>query len=145
MILPRNVLVLVVDGARMLLLRNDGDADDPQLTVIVHRERPSPPNRDLFADAAGRVFSSAAPFRSAHDNGDPHDAQERAFVASALVALAERVDDDGPGFIIAADPVSLGRLRADYPARIASGLIAELDKDLTGMPVDAICRRLRAS
>lgn len=143
MILPRNVLVLAVDGGRMLLMRNDGDATDPHLTVVEHRDCPPLPNRDVFSDAAGREFSSAATFRSAYDNGDPHAAHERAFVASALAVLADRVGDDVPGVIVAADPVSLGQLRAHYPAKVASKLLAEFDKDLTGMPVEAICSLLR--
>lgn len=142
MILPENVIVLVVDGGRMLLMRNDGDATDPYLTVIEHRDCPPLPNRDMFSDAAGREFSSAASFRNSYDNGDPHAAHERAFVASALTAIADRVDEGVPGIIVAADPVSLGHLRAHYPAKVAARLLAELDKDLTGMPVQAICDRL---
>lgn len=143
MILPRNVIVLAVDGGRMVLMRNDGDATDPDLTVIEHRDCPPLPNRDVFTDAAGREFSSAASFRNTYDNGDPHAAHERAFVASALATLADHVSDDVPGVIVAADPVSLGQLRAHYPAHIAAKLLAEFDKDLTGMPVDSMCRLLR--
>jgi protein required for attachment to host cells len=143
MILPYNVVVLVVDGARMVLMRNDGDATDPQLTVIEHREYHPLPNRDLFTDAAGREFSSSGSHHNSYDNGDPHAAQERAFVTSALAVLADRIDDDVPGIIIAADPVSLGHLRAHYPTKVAARLLAEFDKDLTGMPVEAMCRRLR--
>lgn len=143
MILPRKAIVLVVDGGRMLLMRNDGDATDPHFAVVEHRECPPLPNRDVFSDAAGREFSSSASFRNSYDNGDPHAAHERAFVASALAALADHVSDDVPGVIVAADPVSLGQLRAHYPAKVASKLLAEFDKDLTGMPVEAICRLLR--
>lgn len=143
MILPRNVIVLVVDGGRMVLMRNDGDAIDPHLAVIEHRECPPLPNRDVFTDAAGREFSSAASFRNSYDIGDPHAAHERAFVVSALTALADHVDDHVPGIIVAADPASLGHLRAHYPAEVETRLLAEFDKDLTGLPVDAICRRLR--
>ncbi|MCZ8370800.1 MAG: host attachment protein [Porphyrobacter sp.] len=143
MILPQNVIVMAVDGGRMVLMRNEGDATDPHLAVIEHRECPPPPNRDVFADAAGREFSSSAFFRNSYDNGDPHAAHERAFVASALAVLADHVDDDVPGVIVASDPVSLGQLRAHYPAKVASKLLAEFDKDLTRMPVDAICSLLR--
>lgn len=143
MILPRKVLVLAVDGGRMVLMRNDGDATDPHLTVIEHRDCPPLPNRDVFSDAAGREFSSAASFRNSYDNGDPHAAHERAFVASALAALTDHVGDDVPGVIVAADPVSLGQLRAHCHPKVAAKLLAEFDKDLTGMPVDSICRLLR--
>ncbi|MCU0947866.1 MAG: host attachment protein, partial [Porphyrobacter sp.] len=58
MILPHKLVVMVVDGGRMVLMRNDGDATHPQLTVIAHRDCPAPPNRDVFADAPGRTFAS---------------------------------------------------------------------------------------
>lgn len=142
MILPRNVIVFVVDGGRMVLMRNDGDAAAPDLTVIAHRECPTLPNRDLFADAPGRSFSSASPARSSYDNGDPHAALERAFVSSAVALLAQHIDEQTPGVIVAADKVSLGFLRDHYPANVEAKLLAEFDKDFTGMPVAAITRRL---
>ena len=138
MILPKDVLVLVADGGRMMLLRNDGDAVKPKLAVIEHRDSPAPANRDLFADAPGRAFESHSPARSAYDNRDPHAEHERAFLASASAALESHVTKDTPGIIIAADPVSLGQLRQHYPQDIAKLLLTEFDKDLTAMTVDDI-------
>jgi protein required for attachment to host cells len=142
MILPSDVIVLVTDGGRMLLLRNAGDATSPDLAVIEHRDSPPPPNREILSDAPGRSFESASPARSAYDNRDPHAAEERAFVDAALTALAEQVDRDTPGVIIAADPVSLGHLRQNYPPQVREKLLTEFDKNLTGMPVEAITRYL---
>lgn len=143
MILPRNLIVMVVDGARMVLMRNQGDATDPQLTVIAHRECPPLPNRDLFSDAPGRTFTSHGMAGSAYDQGDPHTADERAFLVSALAELGQNITDDTPGIVIAADPLSLGFLRAHYPKIIADNLLAEFDKDLTAMPVTDIVDHLR--
>ncbi len=142
MILPHKVLVLVADGGRMLLLRNDGDATSPRLAVIEHRDSPAPPNRDLFADAPGRTFSSHSPRRSAYDHGDAHEARERGFLAAAAASLDGYLDEETPGVIIAADPASLGHLRQHYSPETAESLLAELDRDLTGMTVDAITRHL---
>lgn len=144
MILPRGTIIMVADGGRMMLLRNDGDAVSPALTVVEHRETPLPHNRDLFADAPGRSFSSHSPIRSAYDNGDPHTAREHGFLAASLAALAELVDHDTPSIVIAADPVSLGVIREHYTRAITDRLMAELDKDLTAMPVDEILSYLRA-
>jgi protein required for attachment to host cells len=142
MLLPCGVLVLVADGGRMLLLRNDGDAVAPQLAVIEHRQSPAPRNRDLFADAPGRSFSSHSPTRSTYDDGDAHAARERGFLAAACASLAENIAADTPGIVVAADPVSLGYVRDHYPPAVKALLLAELDKDLTGMTVDAIARHL---
>lgn len=142
MILPHKLVVLVADGGRMLVLRNEGDTRAPQLRVLEHRDCPAPANRDIFADAPGRSFASHSPDRSAYDQGDPHAALERGFLAAAAAALADHVDAATPGIVVAADPISLGHLRDHYPPGIADRLLAELDKDLAGMPVEAITQYL---
>ncbi|MFL0672409.1 MAG: host attachment family protein [Erythrobacter sp.] len=144
MILPRGVIVLIADGGRMLLLRNTGDAQAPDLEVIAHRDRPAPPNRDLSSAAPGRSFSSASPRRSAYDEGDPHARQEHAFLDAAAKIAARQIDQRTPGIIVAADPLSLGYLREHYPKPIADKVLAELAKDFTGMPVEAITAHLLA-
>ena len=142
MILPSDVIVLAVDGGRLVLMRNEGDATSPRFEVIEHRECPPLPNRDIFADAPGRTYASHSQAGSFYDNGDPHSAHERAFLASAMAELEKNIDDRTPGIIIAADPVSLGHLRNHYPREVKAKLLAEFDKDLTGMPVAAIVRHL---
>ena len=143
MILPRRLLVLVADGGRMMLLRNDGDAVTPELTVLEHRDTPAPANRDLFADAPGRTFSSHSPTRSAYNHRDAHAARDRGFLAAAAASLADYVDSDTPGIVVAADPVSLGYLREHYPPGARERLLAEFDKDLAAMEVDDIAGYLQ--
>lgn len=142
MMVPSKVIVLVVDGGRMLLLRNDGDAETPDLTVIVHRDGAAPPDRELFDDAPGRTFQSHGSGRSAYDSGSLHDAMERAFLMAAAETLADHLGPETPGVIIVADPVSLGFLRQHYPPGITERLLAEIAKDLTGMPTATIARHL---
>ncbi|MCU0948637.1 MAG: host attachment family protein [Porphyrobacter sp.] len=134
--------MLVADGGRMLLLRNDGDADAPDLTVIAHRDGVAPPDRDLFDDAPGRTFQSHGPGRSAYDSGSLHDALERAFLASAAESLADHLEPETPGVIVVADPVSLGLLRQHYPPGAKAKLLAELGRDFTGMTTETIIRQL---
>ena len=142
MMVPPKVIVLVADGGRMLLLRNDGDADAPDLTVIAHRDGAVPPDRDLFDDAPGRTFQSHGPGRSAYHSGSLHDAFERAFLAAAAETLADHVGAGTPGIIVVADPVSLGFLRKHYPPEAKAHLLAEIARDLTGMPTSTIARHL---
>jgi protein required for attachment to host cells len=142
MLIPHRVIVLVADGGRMLLLRNDGDADAPNLTVIAHRDGIAPPDRDLFDDAPGRTFQSHGPDRSAYDSGSLHDALERAFLASAAETLADHLGPETPGIIVVADPGSLGFLRQHYPPGAKAKLLAELGRDFTGMTTTTIVRHL---
>ncbi|QIQ85699.1 host attachment protein [Erythrobacter sp.] len=145
MILPSRTLVLVTDGARMVLMRNAGDALAPRLEVIEHREVFLVPNRDLFSDRPGTTFSSHGDGRSRYEAGDPHAAEEEEFLVAAIAALAEFADERTPAIVIAADPVSLGRLRGIYPPFVRKRLMAEIDRDYTAMPVAEIAHRLLAA
>ncbi len=142
MMLPQRAIVLVADGGRMLLLRNDGDAEAPDLTVIAHRDGVLPPERALFDDAPGRTFRSHGPGRSAYESSSLHDALERAFLAAAARTLGDHVGADTPGIVVVADPVSLGYLRQHYPPAARARLLAELSRDFTGMPTTSIARLL---
>jgi len=142
MMIPHRAIVLVADGGRMLLLRNDGDATAPDLTVVAHRDGVAPPDRDLFDDAPGRTFQSHGQGRSAYDSASLHDALESAFLASAAQTLADHLGAETPGIIVVADPVSLGFLRQHYPPRAKAKLLAELGRDFTGMTTETIIRQL---
>lgn len=143
MILSHGLIVLVADGGRMLVLRNDGDAASPAFAVVEHRETPVPYNRDLFADAPGRAYSSHSPTRSSYDQGDAHAAREHGFLGAAVASLRAHIDEHTPGIIITADPVSLGVIREHYTPDITNRLVAEFNKDFTAMPVDEIISQLQ--
>jgi protein required for attachment to host cells len=142
--LPHDTIILVVDGARMLLLRNAGDALVPDLEVIDHRQCESLPNRELSSDAPGIAFSSGSTARSAYDEGDPHASEEARFVASAAKALDNHTKTQAGSIIIAATPRALGVLRKEYSDRVRGKIVAEVDKDFTRMTVAQITQRLMA-
>lgn len=139
--LPHNVIILLADGARMLLLKNCGTQLEPDLRVIGHRQFENPPNRDLFADAPGVGFSPAYPGHDTMARGNPHQANEDAFLASCAEALAEGAEDSS-GLVVAAPPRALGVLRRHYDERVRVRLIAEIDKDLVKHSLDDIARLL---
>ncbi|MCL6251233.1 host attachment family protein [Altererythrobacter sp. KTW20L] len=140
--LPHDTIILVVDGARMLLLRNVADAVLPDLQVIEHRQNESLPSRELSSDAPGTTFSSGSPARSSYDEGDPHVSEEIRFVASVAKALDSLTQAEAGDIIIAAAPRALGILRSEYSDRVRAKVIAEVDKDFTHLPVPQIAQRL---
>ncbi|WP_324827697.1 host attachment family protein [Qipengyuania zhejiangensis] len=142
MLLPRGMIVLVVDGARMLLLRNRGDATAPDLKVIDHRQYEPLPAHELASDAPGISFTSGTPGRNTYDDGDPHGSEEARFISAAADALDKAIEDEPNDVVVIAAPPSLGILRTTYTPRIRSALKAELDKDLTQLPVADITQRL---
>lgn len=55
---PSDALVVVADGRRMLLLRNRGDEEFPNLEVEQVEEKENPATRDQGSDEPGSTFSS---------------------------------------------------------------------------------------
>jgi len=137
--LPKNALVLVADGRKMLFLRNQGNGADIDLRVEDHREQRNPPDREQGSEAAGRSFSSVGRRRSAMDETDFHQLAEDRFAAEAADLLRKRaLGNDFDTLVVVAPPHTLGELRKHYHKEVTSRIVCELDKDLTGHPVEDI-------
>ena len=137
--LPNNTLVLVADGHKMLFLRNQGDAAKIDLRVEAHREQDNPPNRDQASDAPGRSFASVGSRRSAMEESDFHQIAEDRFAAEAADLLRMRaLSGDFERLVVVAPPSTLGELRKHYHKEVASRIIDEINKDLTGHSIDEI-------
>ncbi|SNS76992.1 Protein required for attachment to host cells [Sphingomonas laterariae] len=140
---PHNSVVLVADGRKMLFLRNTGDADYPNLEVINAAEQPGRYDRDFKTDAPGRAFQSFGSARSAMEEVDFQRQEEDRFAADAAAMLKRHaMDGDYDSLIVVAPPRTLGALRKCYHREVTDRLKAELPKDLTGHPVNAIGRIL---
>ena len=55
--IDHDALVLVADGRKMLMLRNEGDAEYPNLQVEKVDEIDNPPTREQATHAAGQASS----------------------------------------------------------------------------------------
>ena len=136
---PHDAFVVVADGRKMLFFRNDGDADYPNLVVERVREQDNPPDRDQSTDAPGTAFSSVGTGRSSYEETDFHQLEEDRFAAQTAELLKKRaLANDYESLIVVAPPRTLGELRKHYHKEVSDRLIGELDKDLTGHPVDKI-------
>ena len=159
---PHNAFVMVADGRKLLFFRNEGDAAHPNLQVEHAEERVNPADRDQKTDAAGGASSTQsgpgapriaqggsnhaqgsgaqfAPSRGTFEETDFHQLEEDRFAADAAEMLKKRaLANDFEKLIIVAPPRTLGELRKHYHKEVESRLVAEIDKDLTGHPVDQI-------
>lgn len=159
---PHNAFVMVADGRKLLFFRNEGDAANPNLQVEHAEERVNPANRDQTTDAAGGASSTQtgagaprvaqggsnhaqgggaqfAPARGTFEETDFHQLEEDRFAAEAAEMLKKRALANAfEKLIIVAPPRTLGELRKHYHKEVESRLMAEIDKDLTGHPVDQI-------
>jgi protein required for attachment to host cells len=141
--IPHDALVFVGDGQKALFLRNAGDATLLNLTTERVFTDENPPTHDQGTDRPGRVFQSAAKKRSGMETTDWHELEKERFakrVASALEQLvrAERIK----AIVVVAPPRTLAELRNAFHADVKNRIVAEIDKDLTKLPVGEIEKHL---
>ena len=144
--MPHDTLVLVADGEKALVLRNAGDEIRPNLKVERLFEQVDPPTREQGTDRPGRVHDSGGTHKSAVAGTDWHRLEKVSFaktVAEALHRSAQAGAFDK--LVVVAPPLILHTLRTAFHQDVKSRIIAEIDKDLTNHPVDAIERALTAA
>jgi protein required for attachment to host cells len=135
--------VVVCDGGKFLILENAGDEKFPNLRMKETMTQENPRTHEQGRGAPGRVHESAGTAHSSVENHDLHDAAERSF----LEALAARLDKavtqgETKNLFLAAPPRALGMIRQAYTDAVRGALRAEIDKDLTGLPVYEIEKHL---
>ena len=144
--IPHNAYVMIGDGRKALFLRNDGGGVALRLKTEQVLLNDNPPTREQGADQPGRSFQSVGSSRSSVEQTDWHEIGEQPFartIADALEGLAR--DREIPGFVIVAPPRALADLRRALDGSVKHRIIAEIDKDLTGHPIEDIERRLTAA
>lgn len=136
--------ILVGDGRKALMLKNDGTPQKPSLNVIdVLKDGANPPTNAQGADRPGRVMQSTIGTRSAVEQTDWHEIAEERFAAT----VAGKINDAAKSnrfekLVLVAPPSTLAALRKNLDATAAKRVVAEVDKDLTKHPVPEIARVL---
>lgn len=140
----RDAIVLVVDGNRALIFRNDGSADRPHLRIDNALDAKTLPTRALGTDRPGRVAEHAIQGqRSALESTDWHKQQKRRFVrdAAAILELAVK-SRSTPAITIVAPPRTLAELRNVLHTDTRKLVVAEINKDLTKHSIQEITAQL---
>jgi protein required for attachment to host cells len=138
-------LVMVADGAKLLLFRNEGDEKYAVLETIGHEQQDNPATHEQGTDAPGRSFSSTGEGRSSYSETDWHQQSEDAFAHHAAAVLEQAAGQHPEAaIIVVAAPRTLGQLRKAYGRATSARLIAELDKDLAGRSTDDVIAALAA-
>ena len=143
--IARGDWILVCDGAKALVLENVGDEKFPNLqTKDVYQQEEFAVQE--AADAPGRISKSAAGQRSAVETLDKHDQSEGAFFKNLMDRLdAAALAGKFKSLVVVAPPRALGLLRQAYSKHVEQAVRGEIDKDLVGLPVHEIEKRLTAA
>ncbi len=136
--------ILVADGARALVVLNEGPGKG--LKTVPGREIKidNPPTRDLGTDRPGRSQESVGGARHAMEPRiDWHEQRKEEFAR----AIAQKLDEDAAGgrfdrLVLVAPPATLGRIRAALKPATRKRVEGEINKDLTHVPVDQLAGHL---
>jgi protein required for attachment to host cells len=128
--------ILIADGARARVLRNDGP--DHGVTAVdgfVFQGDHSA-THDIMSDRQGRSFSSVGAGRSAIEpHSDPHRQLKTKFADRLADILAEGLAQHSyDRLIIVASPVTLGDLRSAISGDVQAKVVGEVAQDLTKLP-----------
>lgn len=143
MLIPAGTIILVTDGARLRLYRNEGSAAAPRLVQEDGLEVRLPSTARLGDDKPGRTFSSYGTGRSAYETADLHDVAETQFAEEAAERVRKLVEA-GEKVLLAAAPRTLGHMRKTLGPEVRGRLLAELDADYTKTPPDELAERLKS-
>jgi len=140
--MPRAVTtwVLVADGSRARLFVNEvvGKGLKPALDQeFVGTKLPS---REIATDKPGRAFDSAGEGRHAMEPPtDPHRREKQAFAHELADVLEDgRKRNAFDRLVVVAPPEALGDLRSAFSDALRRMVSAELNKDLTKIPIHGL-------
>ena len=123
--------VLVGDGRKALMLRNEGDADLLDLRRAAVRLDENPATHAQGTDAPGRAFGANG-VRSAVEPTDWHEIEAHRFATSMADEINEAVRSGAcKEIVLVAPPKVLGELRQKLSGEAAKRVKGEIPKDLT--------------
>lgn len=140
--LPHLGLLIVCDGGRALIMRNDGTPYQPKLRMVEALQHHAAPTRELGTERPGRVHASTGAARSAVEANDYHDTEETAFLQRVCTQIEQAAAGEArpARLVVAAPPRVIGELRSLLPPPIRDLVSVEVGKDLTKLSIDEIER-----
>ena len=144
-ILTNGTWVLIADGEKALFLRNELDAQNPNLEVVRKQAQDNPASREQGAHKPGRMDDTGAGQRSAMEDTDWHELAKARFADD----LADKLYEMGhqgqfERIVLVAPSRVLGELRDKLHKEVREKVAAELAKDLTNHPLDKVEKLLKS-
>ena len=128
MLVRKDSKVIAVDGSRMAMFKNIGEAFAPVLELIEEHKNLSQRTSQLGTDRPGRSFQSASPRRGAHEQTDLQQQEEDRFVAEMAERIEQIMSGSTDGIILVAAPRALGVIRKHLGPETSARLLAEIPK-----------------
>lgn len=136
--LPHDAWVVVADGEKHLMLRNNGDDELMDLRVHGVEERDIAPNAAIGTERPGR-FPQQAGRRETVEQTDWRRIEKEAFAAELAKEInAAAARQAFPSLVVIADPRTLGALRPHLSKPAQALLAAEITADLAHATIPTI-------
>lgn len=143
--LAQNMWIAVLDGAKAIVMVNEGTALEPRLKVlrtIVAEENPF--THEQGRDRPGRMNDMSGPHKSSMEAPDLHQRAEDRFIAEVMDAL-ERHAAKGAfeKIVLVAPPVALGTARKIIGSATRPCVVKEIAADYVKMPTQDIAKAVQ--
>lgn len=129
MLVRNGSFIVAVDGSRMSIFRNIGEAFKPSLELVEEHQNPRFKSSELGDDKAGRNAQSSSPRKGAYEQTDLHQQEEDRFSREAAERMELLMKDSTNGLILVAAPRALGMIRQYIGPATSKQLSAEIAKD----------------
>ncbi|VWX58428.1 host attachment protein [Sphingorhabdus sp. 109] len=144
MLVRKDCRVIAVDGSRMAMFKNRGEAFAPVLELIEEHKNPSLRTSELGTDKPGRSFQSKSPSRGAHEQTDLQQQEEDRFVSEMAQRVEQLMSGTKEGIILVAAPRALGVIRKHLGPETSARLLAEIAKDFGPDAAEPLAKMLAA-
>ncbi|MGB5483218.1 host attachment protein [Parasphingorhabdus sp.] len=128
MLVRKDSKIIAVDGSRMAMFKNVGEAFAPVLELIEEHKNPSLRTSELGTDKPGRSFQSKSPHRGTHELTDLQQQEEDRFVTEVAHRIEKIVANTKAGVVLIAAPRALGVIRKHLKSDTSAKLLAEIPK-----------------
>ena len=128
MLVRKDSKVITVDGSRMAMFKNIGEAFAPVLELIEEHRNPSLRTSELGTGKPGRTFQSSSARRATHELTDLQQQEEDRFVTEAAQRVEKIAAETKAGVVLVAAPRALGVIRKHLKPETSARLLAEIPK-----------------
>jgi len=142
--IAHDTMVMVADGEKLLLFRNEGDEKFAVLQTVTHEDAPHAATHEQGSDRPGHSVSNAGQRRSAYEDTDWHNQGEERFARHAAETLERAAGQSQADIVLIAAPRALGEMRKHIPRRLAGRIVAEIPKDMVHRETDDIAKVISA-
>jgi len=142
MLVRKDSKVIAVDGSRMAMFVNVGEAFAPELKLIEDHKNPSLRTSELSTGKPGRSFESKSSRRAAHQLTDLHQQEEDRFAIEVAHRIEKIVAETKAGVVLVAAPHALGVIRKHLNAETSAQLLAEIPKAFGPQEAESLAKML---